>query len=124
MTSRRDRKSRVERDRPSVPSTPGTFWLVLKVLAEVEHGERGLVLARAEQVLAQPRATSGHLPELRLRPHELEEHEVHDLGHVDGRVKHVDGDRNMRRRFLQRELVDQALRILGSVRDDARESTA
>ena len=41
----------------------------LEVLAEVEDVEELLVLARPEQVRAEPRAAADHLPELGLRPH-------------------------------------------------------
>ena len=74
----------------------------LEVLAEVEDVEVLLVLARAEQVRAQPRAAADHLPELGLRAHQLEEHEVDDLRHVDAGVEHVDRDRDVRRLVLDR----------------------
>ena len=86
----------------------------LEVLAVVEDVEELLVLARAEQVRAEPRAAADHLPELGLRAHQLEEDEVHDLGHVDAGVEHVDRDGDVRRLVLVREVVDQALRVLRS----------
>ena len=55
-----------------------------------------LVLARAEQVRPQPRSAAHHLPELRLRAHQLEEDEIDDFGHVDSGVEHVDGDGDVR----------------------------
>ena len=93
----------------------------LQVLAVVEEVEELLVLPGPEQVRAQPRAAADHLPELGLRAHQLEEHQVHDLRHVDAGVEHVHRDRDVRRLVLAREVVDQALRVLGLERDDARE---
>ena len=93
-----------------------------EVLAIVEDAEEFLVLARAEQVGAEPRAAPHHLPELRLRAHLLEEDEVHDLRHVDAGVEHVDRDGDVRRLALLREVVDQRLRIgPGLMGDDPRE---
>ena len=84
---------------------------VLEVAAEVEDEEVLLVLARPEQVGAQPGAAADHLPELRLRADHLEEHEVDDLGYVDAGVEHVDGDRDVRRLVGLGEVVDQALGV-------------
>ena len=74
----------------------------LEVLAEVEDVEARLVVAGPEQVGAQPGAAAEHLPELGLGPHQLEEHEVDDLGHVDAGVEHVDRDGDVRRLVLGR----------------------
>ena len=58
----------------------------LQVLAVVEDIEKLLVLARREQVRTKPRASSEHLPELRLGPHQFEENEVHHFRHINARV--------------------------------------
>ena len=79
------------------------FWQKSKTL------NVGLVVAGPEQVGAQPGAAADHLPELGLRPDQLEEHEVDDLGHVDAGVEHVDRDGDVRGLVLDREVVDQAL---------------
>lgn len=52
--------------------------------------------ARSVQVGPQPSAPSDHLPELRLGTHQLEEHQVDHLGHVDSGVEHIDRDRDVR----------------------------
>src|SRR5690606_41521299 len=49
-----------------------------------------LVLARTVQIGTQPGAAADHLPELRRRPHRLEEHQVDYFGHIDAGVEHVD----------------------------------
>src|SRR5664280_648396 len=59
----------------------------LQVLAVIENIEELLVLPWPEQVWAQPRAATHHLPEFRLRPHQLEKHQVDDFGDVDSRVQ-------------------------------------
>ena len=79
------------------------------------------MVARAEQVGAQPRAAPHHLPELRARADDLEKHQVQHLGHVDAGVEHVHRDGDVRRLVLGREGVDQALRVGGLVGDDPRE---
>ena len=94
---------------------------VLQVLAEVEDVEEGLVLARPEQVQAEARTPTEHLPELGFRTHQLEKDQIHDLGDVDSGIEHVHRDGDMRRLVPRREAVDQALRILGPEGDDARE---
>ena len=94
---------------------------VLEVLAEVEDVEDRLVVAGPEQVRAQAGAAADHLPELGLRADQLEEHEVDDLGHVDAGVEHVDRDGDVRRLVRDREVVDQALGVLGAVGDDPGE---
>ena len=80
---------------------------VLEVAAEVEDEEVLLVLARPEQVWAEPGAAADHLPELGLRADHLEEDQVDDLGHVDAGVQHVDADGDVRRLVLGGEVVDQ-----------------
>jgi hypothetical protein len=55
----------------------------LDILAQVKDEETLLVLVGAEQIRTQPCTPSDHLPKLRLGAYELEEHEVHDFGHVD-----------------------------------------
>ena len=94
---------------------------IFEVPAEVEGVEVRLVPTRTEQVRAQPGAAAQHLPELRLRPHWLEEHQIGHLGHVDAGVEHVHRDRHMRRLLRDREVVDQALRVAGAVGDHPRE---
>ena len=66
----------------------------LEVLPVVEDQEVRLVLARAEQVFAEPGAAADHLPELDVGVDRLGEDQVDDLGHVDAGVEHVhrDGD--------------------------------
>ena len=93
----------------------------VEVEAEVEDAEVLLVVVRPEQLRAQARAAPDHLPELDLRVDRLEEDQVRHLGHVDAGVEHVHRDRDVRRLVLLREVVEQALRILGVVVDDARE---
>ena len=68
-----------------------------------------------EQVPAQARAAPQHLPELGLRAHHLEEHQVHHLRHVDAGVQHVHRDGDVRRLVLDGEGVNQALGVLGLV---------
>src|SRR5947208_3387300 len=68
----------------------------LEIAAEVEHEEVLLVLTWPEQVWTQPRAAAEHLPELRLRPDGLGEHQIDDLGDVDAGVEHVHADRDVR----------------------------
>ena len=122
ISSSRALNSRLPSDSPSAPSVARDVLAeVLQVLAVVEEVEELLVLARPEQVRAQARAAPEHLPELGLRAHQLEEDQVHDLGDVDAGVEHVHRDRDVRRLVLGREVVDQALRVLGLEGDDARE---
>ena len=49
---------------------------------------------------AEPRAAPDHLPELDPRVDRLEEDQVGHLGHVDARIEHVHGDRDVRRLVL------------------------
>ena len=93
----------------------------LEVAAVVEDQELGLVVAGAEQIGTKAGAATQHLPELRLRPDHLEEHQVDHVGHVDAGVQHVDGDRNVRLAGRDRELVDQVLGVLRRVGDDPSE---
>ncbi len=93
----------------------------VEVAAEVEHAEILLVRARAEQPRAQAGAPADHLPELDLRVHRLEEHQVGHLGHVDAGVEHVHRDGDVRLLVLLREVVDQALGEFGLMVDDPGE---
>lgn len=87
----------------------------------VEDQELGLGPARAEQVGAQARAAADHLPELHVGADRLREDEVHDLGHVDARVEHVDREGDVdgvgERRVVALEVVDEVLDV-GVARDD------
>ncbi len=84
---------------------------IVEVATHVEDEEVGLVLAGAVQVRSQTGAAADHLPELRLRPHGFEEHQVHDLRDVDAGVEHVDGDRDVRFLVGLGELVDEVLTV-------------
>ena len=92
----------------------GVLTEELEVAAPVEDEEALLVGMRPvegvehAQPLAQACAAADHLPELDLRAHLLEEHQVHDLRHVDASVHHVHrhGDH---RQGLQLELVDDGV---------------
>jgi hypothetical protein len=88
-----------------------------EVAPVIEDLEMRLVLVRSEQIQAQPRAASDHLPELDVRVHGLGEHQVDDLRHVDARIEHVhrDGDRQVGVRARAFEVVDQFFgpRIVG-----------
>src|SRR5260370_40296160 len=95
----------------------------LQVLAVVEDVEAGLVLARPEEVGTQAGSSAHHLPELRLRAHLLEEHQVDDLGYIDAGVEHVDGNGDVGWLRRVREVVDQSLRVGHAVIDAARERT-
>lgn len=93
-----------------------------QILAIIKDAEELFVLAGAEQVKAQPGAASHHLPELCLRADLLEEDEIDHLRHIDARIQHIDGDGDMWRLRLFREVIDQSLgvgaRLMGN---DARE---
>ena len=93
----------------------------LEILAEIEDVEEFLVPAGPEQVRAQPGAAAEHLPEFRLRPHDLEEDQVDDLRHIDAGVEHVDRDRDVRRFVRLIKIVEQRLRVFGLVVDHPRE---
>jgi len=90
--------------------------------AEIEHVEKFFVPAWTEQLRSQSRTAPNHLPELRLRSHELEEHEIHDFMHVDARIEHTDRHRDMRRLRGTGKIIDQRLRIVGLEVDDARKA--
>ena len=94
---------------------------VLKILAIVEQVEAVLVLPRPKQVRTQPRPSAHHLPELGLRPDQLEEHQVDHFRDVDPGVEHVHREREVRRFLLDGKIVDQALDILGRKGDDPGE---
>ena len=99
--SKRAANSRSDSDFGASPSFRlGVLAEKFEVLAVVEDAEELLVLAGAEEIGAKPRAAADHLPKLRLRPDQLEEHEVDDLRHVDAGIEHVDGDRDVRRLVL------------------------
>src|SRR5260370_38867797 len=83
----------------------------LQVLAVVEDVEAGLVLARPGEGGTQAGSAAHHLPELRLRAHLLEEHQVDDLGYIDAGVEHVDGDGDVGWLRRVRKVVDQALGV-------------
>src|SRR4051794_36668456 len=68
---------------------------VFEVAAEVEDVEVLLVLPWSEQIGSQAGASSDHLPELGLRSHQLEEHQIDDFRNVDAGVEHVDRDRDV-----------------------------
>ncbi len=122
ISSSRALNSRLPSDSPTEPSVVRDVLAEeLEVLAVVEDVEELLVLPGPEQVGTEPRAAADHLPELGLRAHQLEEDEIHDLRHVDAGVEHVDRDGDVRRLVLVREVVDQALRVLGLEGDDAGE---
>jgi hypothetical protein len=93
-----------------------------KLGAQIEDEEVGLVLPWAVEVRAQPGAAPHHLPELRFRPNRFEEHQIHDLGDVDGGVEHVDRDRDVRFGVGLGELVDQVLAVGDGMGDDLRET--
>lgn len=54
-----------------------------EVFAEVEDEEFLLVLVGRDEVFARPGTEGDPLPELRLRPNDLEEDEIQNLRHVD-----------------------------------------
>jgi hypothetical protein len=89
----------------------------LEVLAPVEDVEELLVLTWTKQVGAQAGAATEHLPELGFGPHQLEEHEVGDLGDVDAGVEHVDRDGDVRDSLRDLELLDQVIGLLDLVGD-------
>ena len=91
------------------------FWQKSNTLKQV------LWVARPEQALAEPGAAPEHLPELGLRPHQLEEHQIDHLGHVDAGVEHVHGDGDVGRLVLVGEVVDQALAVAHLVGDHPSE---
>ena len=96
--------------RPKEPGVEGSVVTVLdslrmlaekvEVEAEVEDAEIVLVVPGSEQIGAEPRAAPDHLPELDPRVDRLEEDQVGHLGHVDARIEHVHGDRDVRRLVL------------------------
>ena len=91
----------------------------VEVEAEVEDSEVLLVVPGSEQIVAQSRAAPDHLPELDARVDRLEEDQVRNLGNVDAGIEHIDRDRDVGRLVLLREIIEQALRILGVIVDDA-----
>ena len=93
----------------------------LEVAAEVEDEEILFVVAVPVEARAQTCSTPDHLPELRLRPHRLEEDEVGDLGHVDAGVEHVDADGDLWHLVRFAEFLDEVVGVRDPVRDDARE---
>jgi hypothetical protein len=96
----------------------------LEVAPVIEDQELGLVLARPEQIAAQPGAAPDHLPELHVGPDRLGEHQVDDLGDVDAGVEHVDRDRD--RQIVGRvlEVGDEVLGARLVVVDDLAEGRA
>ncbi|WP_370023122.1 hypothetical protein [Planotetraspora sp. GP83] len=59
--------------------------------------------------------------QFRLRPHQLGEHQVDDLGHIDPGVEHVHGDGDVRGLVALGEFVDQILGESLPVGDDLGE---
>ena len=92
-----------------------------EVLPVVEDEELGLVLGGPEEIFAQARAATDHLPELHIRLHRLGEDQVHHLGHVDAGVEHVDRDGDGQLVVGVFEVVDELLGLGLLVVDDAAE---
>ena len=82
-----------------------------EVVPVVEDQEVGLVLAGAEEVVAEPGAPADHLPELHVGVDRLGEDEVDDLGHVDAGVEHVDRDGDRKQRLA--ESLNSSIRSCG-----------
>ena len=59
----------------------------------VKDAKHALVLAEAEEVRTETRASANHLPELHRRFDGPRENQVHDLRNVDPGIEHVDRDR-------------------------------
>src|SRR5207248_2266900 len=59
----------------------------LEISAPIKNIEKLLMPAGSEQMGTEACTAADHLPELGLRPHRLEEHEVHDLRHVDAGIQ-------------------------------------
>jgi predicted alpha/beta-hydrolase family hydrolase len=80
----------IQTGRTATRRSVGRLIEELQVAARVENVEVLLVLAGPVKVRAKPRPAAHHLPELRLRPHRLEERQVHDLRHMPtGRISHT-----------------------------------
>ena len=62
---------------------------VLEIAAEIEDQELALVLAGAEEVLAQPGAAANHLPELDFGFNRLCEHQIDDAWHINAGIEHI-----------------------------------
>ncbi|MCY1181960.1 hypothetical protein D9M73_224950 [compost metagenome] len=97
---------------------------VVEVAVVVEDEEFTLVLAWAEQVGAQARATADHLPELDPGLDRLGEYQVDHFGHIDAGVEHVhrDGDAEVVVRLL--EFLDQGVHVRNGVVDDLADLAA
>ena len=88
------------------------FLEPLEVAPVVEDLEMGLVLARAEQVRAESRPATDHLPELHIGIDRLGENKIDDFRHVDARVEHIhrNCDGQIRVVAYALEVVDQGFR--------------
>ena len=91
----------------------------LEVAAKIEDVKLGFVESQAEQIGAQARAASYHLPELGFAANRLEDHQIQNVGHVDSRIQHIDRNRDLRHFVSIRKIVNQRLRIVDGVVDDA-----
>jgi hypothetical protein len=100
------------------------LWVLIKeleILAKIEDVKEFLVPPGPKQVGAQPGAATEHLPEFRLRPHDLVKDQIDDLRHIDAGVEHVDRDRNVGRLLRLIKIIEQRLRVFGLVVDRPRE---
>ena len=93
------------------------FSEIFKVAAVIEDKETTLVHIRpvdpihAGETLAQTGPAADHLPELRLGPHFLKEHQIDAFRHVDAGIHHIHRHGDMRGFIRLFKVVDHGLRI-------------
>ena len=90
-----------------------------EISTEVENIEI-LLIRTVQQALTQPCPPADHLPEFRFAHHLLEKHQVQHFRHINSRIQHVHGNRNLRQLLRIGEGIDGLLRILNLIVDDLR----
>ena len=94
-----------------------------QVLAVIEKIKELFILLRFKKVRTQPCTASHHLPELRFRAHQFKENQINYFWDIDSCIEHINRDGKIRRFFLVREIVYQALGVLGFESYDTGELT-
>lgn len=74
-----------------------------------------LVLVKAKQIFAQPRAPANHLEKLCFRAHPLKKEQIHYLRHIHACIQHIHRDGNVWCAMLHAKLFYQILGVIDAV---------
>ena len=74
-----------------------------------------LVTIRTEQLWAEARSPTDHLPEFGLGADDFEKHKIDHIGYINARIEHIYGNRDLRIFCSCAEIINQRLGIIDLV---------